>query len=119
MNQYIVPIRPRPKARPRFRGHAYTPKETLEYERAIRSFVALQDPVLMTGAVTLNVIFQYQRPKKAPEHKTGRPDLDNLIKGVMDALNGILWLDDAQVVRIHAGKEYGDTDQIIIETSNA
>ena len=103
MNQYIVPIRPRPKARPRFRGHAYTPKETLEYERAIRSYVAIQ----------------YQRPKKAPEHKTGRPDLDNLIKGVMDALNGILWLDDAQVVRIHAGKEYGDTDQIIIETSNA
>ena len=115
--QYIVPIRPKPKARPRFHGHAYTPTDTLQYERAIRDFVSLQNPVLVTGAVSLNVIFMYKRPKRASGEKTGRPDIDNLVKGCMDALNGVTWVDDAQIVRLHAGKEYGETDQIIIEVN--
>jgi Holliday junction resolvase RusA-like endonuclease len=40
------------------------------------------------------------------EWPTGRPDSDNLAKGVLDALNGILWGDDAAVVELTVSKRY-------------
>lgn len=49
----------------------------------------------LTGPVTLLMQFRVQR---------GRVDLDNLVKGVLDALNGIAYHDDAQVVRLSAHK---------------
>ena len=39
---------------------------------------------------------------------TGRPDLDNLIKALTDACNGIVWRDDAQIVRLMAEKRYSE-----------
>ena len=36
------------------------------------------------------------------------PDLDKLIRGVMDAGTGIIWLDDAQVIKITTSKSYGE-----------
>lgn len=38
------------------------------------------------------------------EVKTSKPDLDNLAKAVMDSLNGVCWIDDAQVCRIVLSK---------------
>ena len=36
-----------------------------------------------------------------------RPDLDNLVKGILDAMNGFIYLDDKQIVTITASKIYG------------
>jgi Holliday junction resolvase RusA-like endonuclease len=47
----------------------------------------------------------WQRP-------TSKPDLDNIIKLVKDAINCIVWRDDAQVVRIEADKFYSDTPRV-------
>lgn len=62
------------------------------------------------GAVALHVAFYIQRPKSISEKKrpymTTRPDLSKCIRGVEDALTGILWKDDAQVVTITASKAY-------------
>lgn len=47
------------------------------------------------------------KPPKEPRPRSWagvRPDLDNLVKAVLDALNGVLWLDDAQVVLLSAAK---------------
>lgn len=43
-------------------------------------------------------------------HK-GRADLDNLIKFVLDALNGVMYIDDHQIVSIKARKEYVTADE--------
>ena len=47
-----------------------------------------------------------------------RPDLDNLAK-IADALNLIVWVDDAQVVDLHVRKTYSDTPALIIDVEPA
>ena len=58
--------------------------------------------------VRITIIFIMPRPKtvKRP-YPTVAPDLDKLVRGVLDGLTGIAYEDDAQVVEIHAHKVYG------------
>lgn len=61
-------------------------------------------------AFRLIVVFRFQRPKSVKAgvlEKTTKPDTDKLIRSVLDALTGILWEDDSQVVEIIARKEFG------------
>jgi Holliday junction resolvase RusA-like endonuclease len=51
--------------------------------------------------------------KDIPHNK--KPDLDNLIKFVLDCGNGLMWLDDSKIVFIKACKEYGTEPHTIIE----
>ena len=104
---------PVPKGRPRFgNGRAYTPKRTKDYENALKALIKEQN---VTGPieVTINAIFprpQRLKPKKYQDGlilHTKRPDLDNIIKAVLDALNKTLQ-DDAQVCVIHAHKYYAE-----------
>lgn len=64
------------------------------------------------GAVQLQIEFMFTRPKSSNPKKrpfmTTRPDCSKLVRGAEDALNGILWKDDAQVVAIVATKRYVD-----------
>ena len=50
----------------------------------------------------------------------GRPDIDNVVKIALDALNGVMFEDDAQVYQVTAHKKYGDPMILItIEWENA
>ena len=63
---------------------------------------------LFDEAVSVNILFYLQAPKKpkSTQHIT-KPDLDKLIRCAKDALTGIVWHDDAQVVQMApAGKYY-------------
>jgi len=74
----------------------------------------------LEGAINLHCRFFFSRPKNhfrgskystmlkegAPKYRSSRPDIDNLFKFVMDALNGIFWVDDSQVVICSSSKEY-------------
>jgi Holliday junction resolvase RusA-like endonuclease len=94
-----IPGEPVPKARPRVYGRrAITPKRTLDAEQRIRQAFHERYPgsTPNEGNVELSACFYM--------NKTGRPDLDNLLKLVMDALNGLAYQDDSQVVRFHASK---------------
>ena len=45
---------------------------------------------------------------------TVKPDIDNLTKAVLDALNGLAWYDDAQIVELNASKTYVEDPHILI-----
>ena len=83
---------PQPKARARVvNGRAYTPKSTAQYEQAVKA-AALRAikrgwPLDARYSVLLTVTFADRR----------RRDLDNVLKAVMDACNGVVWRDDCQV----------------------
>ena len=81
----------------------------------------------LEGPLELSVIFRFRRPKNWPTFQlvgvdggqwgpwhSGKPDLDNLVKLVSDAGNGILWRDDAQIVRLGAIKVYGAENETVI-----
>lgn len=62
--------------------------------------------------VSLTVTFYLPKPKRRPksERHITRPDLDKLVRGVCDALTGIVWEDDSQVNTIMAVKRYVDEE---------
>jgi len=75
--------------------------------------------------LTVIMRFDFPRPKShyntkgtvkpmAPIMHTSRPDIDNLQKFVMDALNGVFWADDAVVCRIEAEKRYSATPGVSV-----
>jgi len=83
---------------------------------AIGPHITNQPP--LAGPVFMRVLFVLPRPKShytkkglretAPAYQTGKPDVDNAIKAVMDALTVMnVWGDDAQVCRVEATKAYG------------
>lgn len=100
----------RGKGRPRFTrsGRPYTPKATRDYEAAIREAymnAPERPPEPFSGPVSVFVATCRQLPKSAPksvssEPDTHKPDADNVAKVVLDALNGVAWLDDAQVTSL-------------------
>ena len=66
----------------------------------------------LTGPVDLSLTFFVKKPKSHPKTKfvyaTKKPDLDKMVRSVKDALKGVVYLDDAQVVRLVASKHYDD-----------
>ena len=81
---------------------------------------------IITGAVELKLGFCFSVPKSYSKKKTDealngflkhtkKPDLDNLIKAVKDALNGIVWHDDSQVFLVTAEKIYVERPRTYIE----
>lgn len=114
-----VPTDPVAKARPRvaIRGghaHAYTPAKTQEAEWRIRDAFtkAYPEHLPWSGPIRLHVTAWLAMPKSIPKkHRldalpTKRPDCDNYLKTVLDALNGVAFADDSQVVTVHFAKRY-------------
>lgn len=118
-----IPIKPEPKQRPSFsrkRKKAYTPKKTKDYEEKISDYFLSHVKVERFDKdvpLVVNLIFGMPIPKSTSKKKakvmlegaikhTKTPDIDNLQKAVLDALNGLAWEDDSQIVKVTAEKEY-------------
>ena len=121
--RFIVDIPPTGKARPRMTrsGHVYTPKETVEAERKIaEAFLAAGGKCIPKGCeVGMEVTAYFPIPRSFSQRKreavayreifpTKKPDADNILKLAADALNGVAYADDAQIVRMEISKEYSD-----------
>ena len=108
------------KQRPRVCKHGtYTPKKTKDYEQLIRNCYMAQDGRFFERDIPIEInIKAYRKPPKGTTKKNlklielglfpwiKKPDIDNICKSVLDALNGIAYADDAQVVKKIASKEY-------------
>lgn len=118
---FTVPGVPVGKGRPRFvkaTGRAYTPEKTASYESLI-AYAASQamrgaDPISTPVGVKVQAVFpipaSWSQKRKADAHwHTSKPDGDNILKAVGDALNGIVWADDKQIARTSIAKVYGET----------
>ena len=128
---FEVPGEPRGKGRPRFskQGHTYTDSETRAYEQKIvayyrQAFGGFRWPD--SAFVSVEVTAHYPIPKSATKAavagmQSGRilpsrkPDIDNVMKVVLDALNGVAYKDDSRVVSISGRKIYSMTPKIVIE----
>ena len=111
--------KPRPKAwynKKSGRMHHYykSGKEIKGFENYLRSKAENVFFRPLTGPVELYVKFYMPRPKRLiwktkamPECWCDkRPDVDNMLKSVTDALNGVAWLDDGQISHVRAKKLY-------------
>lgn len=125
--RFVVPGAVRGKGRPRFvraTGRTYTPEQTMSYENRIAAegerAMAGRDP--LQGALGLRIWVLKTVPaswskarREAADYVTSKPDLDNVVKLVKDAMNKIVYDDDAQIASLIAVKRYGDTEQLLVE----
>ena len=87
-----------PAARPRFGGkRAYQPKRNVEYRRQVQAaaLVAMDGREPLTGEIFASV--KLYRKYKPTARNFG--DVDNLLKGVFDGMNQIVFVDDAQITK--------------------
>jgi Holliday junction resolvase RusA-like endonuclease len=113
----VVYGEPTPKGRPKIamRGKyptVYTPKATREAEDGFMAQAIKQKPETpLEGPLSVSIGFYKIKPKSMPKyvkHWTKKPDLDNMIKLVLDALNKVFFQDDAQIVELICTKQYDE-----------
>ena len=119
MLDLFMKVKPHPKGRPRFaNGRIFTPRETLEAEREINRLVVEHMDAnglkISELPICLEIIFYFGSGRMKDEfaYHPKRPDLDNCVKTVCDALNGIVYYDDGQVARIVCEKRYAQEQGI-------
>lgn len=134
-----LPGAPQGKGRPRFRvvrtksgatfGNAYTPAKTRSYEALLQAAAvkAMGRRAPIDGPLIVVVRAFMPIPPSWPKRRrndafagvifpTGKPDVDNMMK-VVDALNGVVWKDDSQIVDGRVIKVYSDDPSLRIEVT--
>lgn len=121
--KFIVPGNPQGKSRPRFtkNGHTYTPQKTRDYENLIEKCCIKELNKIgcdkFSGALLIDIKAFFSIPKSTTKAEREymqngyifplkKPDVDNIAKVVLDALNGIAYDDDKQVQQVTCGKYY-------------
>lgn len=132
MIAFTIPGQPVAKGRPKFarRGAhvvAYTPAKTASYENLVKLAATMAmagahptaAPVALSVKLNLQVPASWSKKRRAAAVAgticaTKKPDADNVLKGIKDGCNGIVWADDAQVVRIAIEKRYSETPGAVV-----
>lgn len=119
--KFIVPGKPFGKQRPRVNTrtrHTYTPERTENYENLIRMAFLKEYPnhIPVEGRVRITVVAAFPIPvswskkkREAAERQEispGKPDIDNILKIVQDALNKVAYKDDSQIYSVQILKCY-------------
>ena len=121
---FFVPGQPVGKGRPRAarRGRhiqLYTPEKTASYESLVATAAhgSMRGAEPIKGACHVDMEIRLMVPVSWSARKrnqaldgqilpTKKPDMDNVLKAVFDAINGIVWQDDVQVIQVQASKRY-------------
>jgi len=129
---FVVYGEPVAQGRPRAttaNGHVrmYDPTKSRDYKQYVKLAAMQHKPKeIMQGALLVRIDVYKQIPKSMSKKKEAlalageirpitKPDVDNYAKGIKDALKGVIWRDDSQVVDLAVSKWYG-TPRIEITT---
>jgi Holliday junction resolvase RusA-like endonuclease len=130
MLTYMVEGNPIGKGRPKFarRGSfvsTYTPTKTRDYENVIKEVAKkamgsneiLETPVTVAIYITVPIPASYSKKRteaclKDIERPIKKPDIDNIAKCFLDAMNDIVYKDDTQVLTLHVTKVYGTVGMV-------
>lgn len=122
MIHLVIPGEPKAQGRARFSARhgyprAYDPKSSADYKKYIITIAnqitcrPLQGPLVMKVDIFRGIPKSW--PKKKQEQALSgiikpiiKPDCSNYLKGIEDALNGIAYMDDSQIVLVHVTKQY-------------
>jgi Holliday junction resolvase RusA-like endonuclease len=128
---------PKGKGRPRFSRvgsftKVYTDKQTLGYEAKIAHFAKqaigasepLKTPVSVFLYVRLPIPQSYPKKRReaclnGSEQPCKKPDIDNIAKTYLDAMNGVIFVDDTQVVNLHVKKLYAEKAGVDVMVTEA
>ena len=127
--KFHINTRPTPKQRPRLGkgGKVYTPNSTKVFEQICKLSYGNRY-YFDKEYISIKIVFKFKVPKSYSKKKYSeaiegkiRPstnDIDNLLKSVLDGLNGKAWKDDRYIYRIEAEKIFADKDciEVVIES---
>ncbi len=129
---FVIPGVARGKQRPRATrtGRVYTPKQTVNQEAyikmlaatAMRGLAPFVGPLEATFSISVAIpkSFTRQQRKLIDEgnlYPTSKPDIDNVVKLLCDAMNGIVYGDDKQIVDLYVSKIYEDSASTTVMVS--
>lgn len=126
--EFTIPGEPVGKQRPKAsfqQKRIYTPEKTINYESFVKHCY-YGNPHFCERQVAVDIKAYMPIPSSASKKKqqqmleeiirpSKKPDLDNVVKSILDGLNGVAYTDDKQVIRITAEKYYGPAPCVIVE----
>ena len=129
--QFEVPGEIVGKERPRvnmYTGRVYTPGKTKDYELLVQQYFKMKYPryEMLEGRLSINIIAYLKIPKSTSKAKvekmlenkispTKKPDVDNIAKSILDAMNNFVFKDDNQVSKISVEKRFALEEKAVIE----
>lgn len=131
MIEFDIPGQPIGQGRPRFSRHGkyvqtYDPPKSRQYKALVTQKLQqvyagkpISCPIKITVKAYFGVPESYSKRRtheclSGVEKPDKKPDADNIVKGVMDALNGIAYEDDKQVISMHVYKTYAETGHVSV-----
>lgn len=129
--EFEVPSKIIGKGRPRlnsYTGKVYTPTRTKDYESLVEQYFLLKYPRYKTveGRAKVQITAYFEVPKSTSksikEQMLGKsispikkPDIDNIVKVVLDSMNKFAFKDDTQITKIEVEKVYGVEEKLYIK----
>ena len=127
---FKVDGKPVGKGRPRFKRmgnfvQTYTPASTAEYEKLVKLRFQNAGGVITDKPVRVEITAFFTPPKSIRKREKAemlanlilpmkKPDVDNIAKIILDALNKIAYVDDAQVIELSVIKRYAAEAKVIV-----
>lgn len=129
--EFSVPGKIIGKGRPRlntYTGSVYTPTRTKDYEELVQQYFLLKYPTYkpFEGRVKVEIGAYFGVPKTTKKadkelmlqnkiNPTKKPDIDNIVKIVLDAMNGVAFKDDIQITKLDIEKVYSEDECIKVK----
>ena len=129
--EFEVPGKVIGKGRPRlnsYTGVVYTPTKTKDYESLVEQYFLLKYPrfKILEGRIKVSIIAYFSIPKATKKSDinemldnnispTKKPDIDNIVKAVLDSMNKFAFKDDNQITKLEVEKKYALEDKIYIK----